>query len=122
MRAVWNNHIYDLNMPIEEDYEEYVTAMLKQRNMVDTRYALNTFNITHEPSLVCPGSGRIDFIRCPVVIFHGRKDKVAQFSGAQRMHKRCFIRSKLVTFEDAGHSIPTDKLTELAEAVTAEMA
>lgn len=121
MRSVWNNHIYDLNMPPEHDYEDYVTAMLKQRNMVDTRYALNTFNITHEPSLVCPGSGRIDFIRCPVIIFHGRKDKVVLYNGAQRMHKHCFIRSKLVTFEDAGHSIPTDKLDELAEAVAAEM-
>lgn len=117
MKAVWNNAIYDLNMPPEEDYEAYVTAMLKQRNMVDTRYALNTFNIAHEPSLVCPGSGRIDFIRCPVTIFHGREDRLAHYDWALRMHDRYFIRSKLVTFENAGHSIPTDKLEELAAAL-----
>lgn len=121
MQKVWNSAIYDINMPPEEDYEEYVTAMLKQRNMVDTRYALNTFNITHEPSLVCPGSGRIDFIRCPVVMFHGREDRLALYDWALRMNKRYFIRSKLVTFENAGHSIPTDKLFELASAVVEEL-
>ncbi len=110
LKAIWNAVIYNQVQPNEEDYDEYLDAMLKQRNLVDVDYSLMVFNFTHDFNGVSEGSGRIDLIKCPVVILHGAKDYVVPYAMALEMKQYFGDQAKLIPFANAGHSIVTDDL------------
>jgi len=110
MRAVWNALIYNLKQPSEKDYEIYLDAIFKQRNLVDVDYSLVHFNMTNDHNGINKGSGRMDLITAPIVIMHGRKDLVVPFSFAEEMKQYFKDRATLEVFEEAGHSVLTDDL------------
>lgn len=107
MRGIWNAVIYNMAQPPEEDYEEYLTAMLKQRNLVDIDYALLHFNMTDAPTGSAPGSGRLKNVACPVAVFHGAKDMVVPLAWGQAT-QALLPGSEMVVFQNAGHSVITD--------------
>ncbi len=108
MRATWNAVIYNLRQPPAEDYELYLDAIMKQRNLVDIDYSLVVFNMTNDPTPAAKGSGRINDIQCPVVILHGEKDLVVPFSWAEGTLAAFGNRAKLVPLAGCGHSPMTD--------------
>lgn len=110
LRAIWNALIYNLNQPSEEDYEIYLDAIFKQRNLVDVDYGLVHFNMTHDSNGVNNGSGRMDLITAPIVIFHGQKDLVVPISFAHEMKSYFKDQATMEIFENAGHSVLTDDL------------
>lgn len=109
MRAIWDAVIYNLNQPPAEDYEEYLTAIMKQRNLVDIDYSLLTFNMTDAPTGSAPGSGHLAKIHCPVVILHGEKDLVVPLAWGQQTADLLGDKATMITFPSAGHSAITDE-------------
>ncbi|NCB35406.1 MAG: alpha/beta hydrolase, partial [Clostridia bacterium] len=120
LRAIWNAAIYNMNQPSPEDYELYLDAIFKQRNLVDIDYSLMTFNMTDSATLFSPGSGRLSKIECPVVLLHGEKDLVVPLAWA-RMAMGQIEGARMITFSDAGHSVLTDDLSLFADTVRNEM-
>ena len=120
LRAIWNAAIYNMNQPSPEDYELYLDAIFKQRNLVDIDYSLMTFNMTDSATLFSPGSGRLSKIECPVVLLHGEKDLVVPLAWA-RMAMGQIEGSRMITFSNAGHSVLTDDLGLFADTVRKEM-
>lgn len=110
LRAIWDALIYNLKKPSDEDYEHYLDAIFKQRNLVDVDYSLVHFNMTHESNGVNNGSGRMDYITAPIVIMHGQKDLVVPYGFAIEMKAFFKEQAVLETFEGAGHSVLTDDL------------
>ncbi len=110
LKAVWNAVIYNLKQPNDADYELYLDAIFKQRNLVDVDYSLVHFNMTNDSNGVEKGSGRMDLITAPIVILHGKKDLVVPFSYAEEMKKYFKDQATLIPFENAGHSVITDDL------------
>lgn len=110
LKMVWNAVIYNIKQPSESDYDAYLDAMLKQRNLVDVDHALVHFNITHDFNGINTGSGRIDLIKCPVVIMHGKLDYVVPFNQAEEMKRYFKDQALLIPFENIGHSCITDDL------------
>ncbi len=110
LKAVWNAAIYNLNQPNIEDYELYLDAIFKQRNLVDVDYSLVHFNMTHESNGVEEGSGRMDNVLAPIIIMHGAKDLVVPIDYAKQMEALFKEQALLVIFENAGHSVITDDL------------
>lgn len=108
MRAIWDMTIYNLKQPPAEDYEQYLDAMLQQRNLVDIDYALLTFNMTDVPALSAPGSGRINQVLCPIVILQGELDLIVPLAWAQAMQSALGDRAQMITFPNTGHSVITD--------------
>jgi pimeloyl-ACP methyl ester carboxylesterase len=107
MRAIWNAVIYNMAQPPVADYEQYLDAILKQKNLVDIDYSLLTFNMTSTPTGSAEGSGRIKQIQCPVVLIHGKLDLVVPYVWAEGA-AAAIPGSKLVTLETTGHSPITD--------------
>ena len=120
LRFIWNASIYNMNQPSPEDYELYLDAIFRQRNLVDIDYSLMTFNMTDAPTQFAPGSGRLKDIKCPVVLLHGEKDLVVPLAWAQAAQAQ-IEGSRLITFPEAGHSVLTDDLKLFADTVRAEM-
>ncbi len=110
LRIIWDSAIYNLKQPSKEDYEIYLDAIFKQRNLVDVDYSLVHFNMTHDSNGVEPGTGRMDLVKAPIVIMHGVKDLVVPFSYAEEMKSYFKDQAILVKFEEAGHSVITDDL------------
>lgn len=108
MRAIWNATVYPLNQPPEADYEEYLTAILKQRCLIDLDYALLTFNISHRDNGVAQGNRRMDLISCNIFILQGEKDIVVPKAWAEQMKADFGDRAQYITFVKAGHSAITD--------------
>ena len=96
MRAIWNAVIYNMAQPPAADYEQYLDAMLKQKNLVDIDYSLLTFNMTSEPTGSAEGSGRLGQIQCPVTLIHGKLDLVVPYAWAEGA-AAAISGSKLVT-------------------------
>ena len=107
MRAIWNAVIYNMAQPPVADYELYLEAMLKQKNLVDIDYSLLTFNMTNKPTGSAEGSDRIQKIQCPVTMIHGKLDLVVPYAWAEGA-TAAVPGSKLVTLETTGHSPITD--------------
>lgn len=121
LRAVWDAAIYNLNKPCNEDYELYLDAIFKQRNLVDIYYSLQMINMSSSPTASAEGSGRLSLIKCPVTKLHGAKDLVVPISRSELTHS-LMPGSKFIRFEDAGHSILTDDFAGLMDVLKEELA
>ncbi len=110
MKMIWNAVIYNTHQPSDEDYELYLEAMFKQRNLVDVDYALVHFNMTNTSNGIEEGSGRIALIKCPVVIMHGENDLVVPFMYAQEMKEAFKDQATLIPLKNVGHSCLTDDI------------
>lgn len=108
LKMIWNAVIYNLKQPNEEDYDLYLDAMLKQRNLIDVDYSLVHFNMTLDHNGINSGSGRMNLVKAPVVIMHGKVDYVVPFTYAEEMKSYFKNQAILVPFENVGHSCITD--------------
>jgi len=108
LKMIWNAVIYNLKQPNEEDYDLYLDAMLKQRNLIDVDYSLVHFNMTLDHNGINSGSGRMNLVKAPVVIMHGKVDYVVPFTYAEEMKSYFKDQAILVPFENVGHSCITD--------------
>lgn len=109
VKTIWDAVIYNLHTPPAEEYDRYLDATLKQRSLVDVDYALVHFNMTDTPTGVQEGSGRLDLVSCPVVVFHGEKDVTVPLAWGQATLAALGDRGRMVTFPDSGHSPITDE-------------
>lgn len=109
-RYIWDLTIYNKVKPIEEDYDKYLEAILKQRNLVDVDVALATFNMTHDYNGVVEGTGRIDLVKCPIVILHGEDDLIVPLEFAKLTKQYFEDQAELVVIKGAGHSLFTDDI------------
>lgn len=117
IKYLWDTLIYNEKRPDEDEYEKYIDEILNQRNFVDVRYALGKFNMTNEDREYNKGIGNIKDIESEIIIIHGKKDLVVPISHAQLTHKYLKDKSKLIVFENEGHSPMTDNLDLLYNTI-----
>ena len=122
MKMIWNAVIYNTKQPNDEDYDCYLEAMFKQRNLVDVDYALVHFNMTHSHNGLEEGSGRMDLIKCPIVIMHGENDLVVPFMYATEMKEVFKDQATLIPLKAVGHSCLTDNLDLFVSTVQEQLA
>lgn len=108
-RNLWNQGIYTKHQPSPEKYEEYLEDMLTQRNLVEVMYALVHFNISKEFNGVEKGSGDVERIKAPTLVFQGDRDLVIPKRVGEEIAQN-LERSELVILEDCGHSPMIDSL------------
>ncbi|MCI1958051.1 MAG: alpha/beta hydrolase [Clostridia bacterium] len=101
--------LYNLKCPPKEEYDIYLDAIVKERCIIDVDTALASFNITHEFNGAVTGSGRIDFVKCPVTVLHGKKDLVVPVEEAIKTDKLLGERSDLILLSNAGHALLNDR-------------
>lgn len=117
LQAIWNAAIYVNHQPSAERYQRYLDVMLEQRNLVDVDYALLTFNMTDEQSMVAHGSNRLQLVQAPVLVIHGDHDLVVPLAFAQETVAQLGGRAELAVLVGGGHSPLTDSLPELVRLI-----
>lgn len=117
LRYIWDVSIYHENKPSNADYEAYLDAIFKQRNLVDVNYALIHFNMLDESNGVEIGSGRYKDVKQPLIIVHGVLDRVVPFAEAEKYKEVYGEQAQLISVDGAGHSVLTDNLEALRDAI-----
>ena len=117
LKYICDATLYNLNQPSEEEYDAYLEAILKQRNLVDIDYALVHFNMTHSSNGVNEATGRIDLVKCPVVLIHGDKDLVVHIQESINTKELLKEQANLHIIEGAGHSVVSDDLQSLVQII-----
>ena len=115
LKFVCNKHLYNLNKPSKEKFEEYIDDILTQRNLLDVDYALAYFNISYESNGVIEGNRGVGKINIPTLIIHGDNDKIVHVSKAKRTKELIGDNAKLVILENCGHSPLVDKLEDVVK-------
>ncbi|MFD3449814.1 alpha/beta fold hydrolase [Microbacteriaceae bacterium 4G12] len=113
-RTIWNLLIYTHNKPEPHKYEEYIEDMLTQRNLVDVDYALLTFNISDKHNGVAAGTGDVNKIHAPTLVFQGDRDYVVPQEMGEGIAKAIF-NSEYVLLSNCGHSPFVDCLDKFIE-------
>lgn len=116
MNSIWNQAIYTVNKPNEEDNKLYLSETMKQRNIVDVDWALTTFNMSNFSNGVSLGDSSVKGIKCPVLSFWGDKDFVVlEYMIDETVES--IPGSVKVTLKNSGHSPLVDVPEELADSI-----
>ncbi|MFA5523390.1 MAG: alpha/beta hydrolase [Tissierellales bacterium] len=110
LRFVWDASIYVSKKPSEERYEEYLDAMLTQRNLVDIDYSLIHFNISDKHNGVVEGTGEVHKIKAPTLVIQGKSDLIVPMEMGVGIAEGIGENAKLILLDDGGHSPITDDL------------
>ena len=92
-------------IPSEEVVRKYVVGFEKERHITDCLYWLTHWNITGESNGVVDGNGKINNIKCPVLVFHGDKDMLIPLEESERTVKLIGKLAKLELIQDCGHCV-----------------
>lgn len=110
LRTVWDSSIYLFKKPSEERYEEYLDAMLTQRNLVDIDYSLVHFNISNEHNGVVEGTGEVENIKTPTLVIQGKDDLIVPMDMGVGIAEGVGENAKLELLENGSHAPMTDDL------------
>ena len=116
MTAVWNQLIYTVNKPNEEDANLYMSETMKEKCIVDVDWALTRFNMSDEFNGVTKGDGSIKDVVCPVLSFWSEKDIVVleyMVDETVLALKNC----KKIKIPNSGHSPLVDQPDLLAKHI-----
>jgi len=113
LRKLWDTTIYTQQKPSSANYEEYLEAMLAQRNLVDVAYSLTRFNISHRHNGVVDGTGQVDRIIAPTLVIQGDKDYIVPMDDAKEIVDGIGDNAKLAVLKNSGHAPMVDSLDKL---------
>jgi pimeloyl-ACP methyl ester carboxylesterase len=116
MKAVWDQAIYTVNKPKEEQSELFLTETMKQRNIVDIDYALTTFNMSNFTNGVTLGDDSIKDVTCKVLSIWGEKDIVVlEYMVDETVEALSNV--KKVTLQNSGHNPFIDQPKEMIRLI-----
>lgn len=122
LRVIWDSAIYLFGKPSDERYEEYLDAMLTQRNLVDIDYSLVHFNISDEHNGVVEGSGEVHKIIAPTLVIQGKNDLVVPQDMGIGIAEGIGENAKLELLDNGGHAPMTDDLGRFMNLILSFMA
>lgn len=113
MKKVCERSKFTTHTPESGRYEAYIDEMLKQRNLVDFNFALSYFNISHEHNGLIEGTGEVDEIEVPTLVFYGDHDEVVTREMEEETVEGIGDNAELKIIKNSGHSPFIDRLEDL---------
>lgn len=97
------------NPPTEESILDIVNAMLNAKAFLDATWSNQRFNITDYNNEVTDGTGEIANFVCPILVCHGRDDKIIQIEKVERsvvsFLEKYNIKHEKHFYDDCGHGV-----------------
>lgn len=117
LRQLWNSTVLNVNTPDEEEYDALIDDVLMTRNLKDAAWAAHIFNISHVHNGVVDGTGEIDKINIPVLIFAGDKDIICPIPMAEFTKKQIGENAKLAILKNCSHTPHYDNINLVIENI-----
>ncbi len=108
LQMVFNRTLYSNKKPNKARYVKYEKAFFQQRNLVDVNYALAHFNLTDTSNGVVDGTNEVSKIEVPVLIMHGKLDKIVPYSVAEETSEK-LKNAEFKSFEEGSHALFVDE-------------
>lgn len=83
LKYLWDVLVFNVTKPDEDEYNELLDDIFKTKNLRDAAWAAHIFNISHINNGVVDGTGEVDKIQMPVLIFAGDKDLTVPLNMAE---------------------------------------
>lgn len=117
MSWVFNATIYTVNKPSVEDHQLWINESLKQRNLIDADWALANLNMSSQHNFYNAGTNNIQNVKCPILHTWGKKDIVVPEYMVLENFKALEKQSKLVVYDECGHSPLVDVPDQLTKDI-----
>lgn len=117
-RELWSSAIYNRRKPEPAVLEVHVQETLKQRNLFDVYYCVAKYNITDQFNGFSMGTGEIGRIKVPTIVTHGKDDLLVAEKKAEYMSEALGGETRLVVWDECGHSPFVDRLDELVALIS----
>jgi len=117
-RKVFEERVYNVNKPGEEEFEGWLEDTILQRNYVDILYANQVFNVTSEENEAgVKGNGDAGRVKARTLVIGARKDKAVPVGVTEEWKKWLGDGVKVRIIENSGHAPVVDALGELSEMI-----
>lgn len=116
LQMVFKRTLYSNKQPNKARYVKYENAFFQQRNLVDVNYALAHFNITDRFNGVVDGTNELDKLDLPVLILHGKQDKIVPYQVAETLHDS-LKNTTLKSFDEGSHALFVDEPKAVCETI-----
>jgi len=117
MSFVFDQTIYTVGKPTKEQNELWVNESLKQKNLIDADWALANLNMSSQHNFYNAGTNNINNVKCPILHTWGNKDIVVPEYMVLENYKALEKQSKLVVYENCGHSPLVDVPDQLTKDI-----
>lgn len=117
MSFVFDQTIYTVGKPTKEQNELWINESLKQKNLIDADWALANLNMSSQHNFYNAGTNNINNVKCPILHTWGNKDIVVPEYMVLENYKALENQSKLVVYEDCGHSPLVDVPDQLTKDI-----
>lgn len=117
MSYVFGLTVFTVNKPNQEDMTLWMMEALKQKNLIDVDWALANFNMSNQHNFYHSGTNNINQVKCEILHTWGKKDiTVPEYMVLENV-KALEKQSKLIVYEDCGHSPLTDVPDQLTKDI-----
>lgn len=117
MSYIFDKTIYTVKKPTKEQNDLWINESLKQRNLIDADWALANLNMSDQHNFYNAGTQNINKIKCPILHTWGKKDIVVPEYMVLENVKALEKISKLVVYENCGHSPLVDVPDQLTKDI-----
>jgi pimeloyl-ACP methyl ester carboxylesterase len=117
MSFVYDQTIYTVNKPTNEQNQMWINEALKQRNLIDADWALANLNMSSQHNFYNAGTNNIHNVKCPILHTWGKKDIIVPEYMVLENYKVLEKQSKLVVYENCGHSPLVDVPDQLTKDI-----
>lgn len=107
----------------EEKYDQkiletFIDEIMLQRNLVETAWASNSFNISNENNLINQGTNQAKNIDCRTILIHGSLDKNIPFLESEKVYKTISSKEKILEIiEGVDHYAIVNQAKLVAELI-----
>lgn len=126
LQILLEKFLFNVGRKISDDmFKGIITEAFKQKNYVDSLWALNIFNISDSFNGIAKGNNDVEKIECPTLIIHGTKDKIIPLKeSVQTFHALKTKIKHIEILENYGHVPHLDngeKISEILSKFFAEL-
>ena len=113
----FDDKLFQFNKMNNQLVDLFIEDAFKEANLRDYNRANAIFNVTNEATPVSLGDEGIKKYKAETLILHGENDVIIPVSDAKNWKIIIGAKAKLKTFENCGHFIFIDRLTEIANLI-----
>lgn len=96
----------------------FVEEIMLQRNLIETCWASNSFNISNENNEIIQGNNEIKNVSCPTILIHGSSDKNIHYKESEEILKRIASKEKkLEIVKEADHYAVVNNAKVISELI-----
>lgn len=114
---IFEKTIYTVNHPSKEENKLWINESLKQRNLIDADWALANQNMSNVHNFYNAGTNQISKVKTEILHTWGRQDITVPEYMVLENYNALQKQSKLIVYENCGHSPLVDVPDQLAEDI-----